>query len=1228
MDIINKVKNSKKTGNSEVVANTGDIENNGEVGIIPNTPEEKEFLHMYPLERESSEVRQGITSEDIDSADLLEKNKRYIGGGMYMPKEYDVNYFNGLKSMEKFMDRVPSYWETIKYQFNDSVSNGLTPIIVRNSPLFTDNEKEQISNRVNEEHEYYNRILGNSDKWSAKLIGGIGAGIADPIELLALILSGSTSKLATQGMASGFGKRIAENALTGLGFSAISETIKTQDKAIDHGDPLVNTAANVALFPVLGEGMHAASKVFGLGMTKTKSHFLNKEQNKINKFASHRQYIDESVIDYKNIFDSKYHDYLDSIINKTTNPVNLNNNIDKTTSVSNIIKEVNELQKIKESIRHDFSNKSQLLNRITLLEDKKYLAANETSLLDVLKNRAKEDILKRDNLIKTLDSLIVNRKLKHDGLNINPVFEKLVEKQMSEGVEVNTASPLEKNNVFESYPKPKDKPFISEEIIKGEEVNSTLSRISNYVNDNKDYIKNSLSKEANEELEKRLPIWNYQLQKDKQASQTIYNTASTYKDIRKAATDIVGMRDNLSMGIFNEKNNYISRELNSKSTADINLTNLFKEFPQIWASELSKLSGGKSLTHPRSNAAFKEIAKILYETRKDLVDRAKKAGIDIEELEGYIASQTHNKTKLKEIGFEEWYNFIKPLLDSDKVDVSRKSLKKSYQHILKGKSSASDGIEIKVSDELKPILHNMGVNIGKERSRSLHFSSQENAFLYNTKLGEKPWNDQYLVDIKNLTNRIATAETFGVHPEHTIKYVLSKLEKEGKEIPDDLLNKTLDTVIKGRNVYEVDDLASKWGSDLRGLTSVSKLGGMVLSSIPDIPAAANQLHLIGYPILKSAGQALKSFAFLVNKKDRKKWLETTNVILEGTMQSMYNRITLDSLSENSSKTISKMSHAIYKLSGMSLWDASLKSGVAQGATNNVFMLRKHVFSKLPIGMQNILKQNGIDRASWEVLRKTAVFEDKYIVPKNISNSELRSKYQGFLIDIANKSISAPINTSDQQYLKGGLSNLNPISRELGKSMLQFKTFPIMFVRNQIAPLLRKNIPLEQQRHGGVLGGGVIKDFISESPNKTNVASYAAGFTLSILALDYMSGEIKSMLSGKKKFEDAFKFEVKDAEDILKRGNFLGIYPALINGFTGKDMWAFTPPVVSGIGKGIGKTTSKIGSEDFIPELLYQGKKNSPFNNLFYINGILNKGIDEIVKTHYPKYYRKNIKNKK
>lgn len=465
---------------------------------------------------------------------------------------------------------------------------------------------------------------------------------------------------------------------------------------------------------------------------------------------------------------------------------------------------------------------------------------------------------------------------------------------------------------------------------------------------------------------------------------------------------------------------------------------------EMWA--LSEGKGGVT----KSKEAL-EIAKIIHKTQEATRLRKNRAGAYIDKLEGYTTTQSHDRSAMRKAGYEAWRDEILPLLDTSRTfqgaDVED-FLRSTYEVL-------TTGISRKIQTDDKMFEFKGPANLAKKTSRSrvLHFKDAESSIAYRDKFGKRDFMEGVMMGLDQSSREIALMETFGTNPramfDNIMKQTREKYRGDKEKVKDIINDRAL------RNFYEEVDGSTQIpespslaqvGSVARGLQTLSKLGGAVISSIADIPIKAAELQFQGYNAFKSYGIALTDIR--VRGTKQKQLGAMLGVGFDGMAGNIAARFTAQ---DDLPGSISKLQRLFFKVNGLQWWTDSQKIGTGLAMAHRLSQFKGKTFDKLDVDTKRLFDNFGITANDWELIRKSntkALDGREYITPDAIRDlegvtdrvkEELEDKLRAYFIDRVDAATLTP-DARERAILNQGYAR-GTVAGEFLRIITQFKSFP-------------------------------------------------------------------------------------------------------------------------------------------------------------------------------------------
>lgn len=628
---------------------------------------------------------------------------------------------------------------------------------------------------------------------------------------------------------------------------------------------------------------------------------------------------------------------------------------------------------------------------------------------------------------------------------------------------------------------------------------------------------------------------------------------------------------------------------------------------------------GKGRPGITGDADARALAKVLKDHAEDARRRINAAGGMVGKLENW-APQSHDEGKVHRAGYDDWKEFVAPLLDEEDMgrEVDADFLRAVYDDIVLGKFGRS-------SERLTP--KNKSTQYAK--SRVLHFKDADSQEAYMQKFG-RGTNviDQVTVPLRSTARDIALMERYGTNPQAMISSLIEEESKRIKADPDmdeaakRKALKKLGTpqafmsgnssigraynVVSGEAFRPENVTIAEIFSWIRVQQRLAKLGSATLSAFADLPivtfAARN---VTGRNILSAASESFKALAKPRTDIEREA-MARLGVVVDGPLaENMIRFSGQDSLKGKAAKT----QNFFFKVSGLQGWTDRLKSGYSLLLSKDLGENLGRSFDELPAGFKSMLQKNGnVTAAEWDAIRTIKPISgngEKYMTPdmaQRLSDDavlaflhervmkyddtakknaiergkvELETKLRAMFIETTRSAVIEP-DAQTVRWLTGGLKAGSPAG-EAWRMVTQFKGFPIAY----------------QQR---ILGGKAWRKAGAES----DIAG-ASMMIASLAAFGYMSMSLKDLAKGKEP-KDPRKPETI-VRALLQSGG-LGVYGDFLlndyNQYGGTFAETLTGPAVGTVGD-LAKIFSTLlsGDVDVGSEAVRFAKYNTPFASLWY-----------------------------
>lgn len=534
-----------------------------------------------------------------------------------------------------------------------------------------------------------------------------------------------------------------------------------------------------------------------------------------------------------------------------------------------------------------------------------------------------------------------------------------------------------------------------------------------------------------------------------------------------------------------------------------------KDYEQQLAAELFQPGSTK-------NVEARKIADIYKKWNKNVLKMLRKEGAEPGELEEYMGRQSHDPERLRqtedgylgslrdrmdyfkerqktgekydpnyfyEKGFKRWADYILPRLDAMRTFDGAEPmqyLRSAYDALISGvhKKPETDMAELYQASYAFQGPGNLAKKVSQERK--LHFKDGISFYEYNQKFGHGSMHANLIRSFETAGNNIGLMRIWGTNPEAAFKADIRELQERTENRRNAKVSEQLHldkltpyfSELTGLTRSPVNGLGARIMANLRGWTSMTKLGYTTLRSIPDIANRAAQIHA-------STGQSflggLRDTAFDVLKGRPKGEMEKIADLTNVWSRSVFDyTIARFSAADSPGGLTTKMMQKFFKFSAMHWWDETLKKSAGTNVARGLAQMKGMSFDKLHPNAQYTFKLYGIDHPEWELMRTAQIKSANnqlFITPdamqrlkdediarylnKNVGElkpyeieqvkSQMEDRLGGYFIDQADQVVLDQDAGTRRAMLQG--TRPGTLSGEVLRSIAQFKMWGLGMTRN-------------------------------------------------------------------------------------------------------------------------------------------------------------------------------------
>ena len=493
------------------------------------------------------------------------------------------------------------------------------------------------------------------------------------------------------------------------------------------------------------------------------------------------------------------------------------------------------------------------------------------------------------------------------------------------------------------------------------------------------------------------------------------------------------------------------------------------------------------------NAIARRAAKAWLETIESMRTRFNEVGGNVRKLDYGYLPQAHDEARVLAAGRDVWVGKLLPMLDRSRYlteDGARMS-DAQVQDILRAAYAtiSTGGLNKQTPGAFKGT--GARANAGSE-SRQIHFKDADSYLSYMGEYGRGSMYDAIVSHISGLSRDIGLVERFGPNPEQQMRVQIdrARIADGGDRRVATVLPENYWRVLSGATGMVQSARVAAVGSIARNLQTAAKLGGAVISSVTDIGTYFLTVRYNKLPYW----DALKNIA---GQRGGKEFLQRHGIIADSLVSDL-NRWAGDHLGQN---WAGRLAQSTMKLSLMNAWTDSLRNAFQMTMMSGLGKLTRTEWGKLAEYDRILMERHGVTKADWEVMR-AAQLEDYrgqgFLTPDAIYATgheraqEIAAKLLGVIKDESEFAVINPDMATRAITTWGGKS-AGTIDGELGRAIMQFKSFPIAMISRHWRRII---------------------DMPSVEGAPFNRLAYAAGLGVTLTVLGAVAFQTKQMLAGK------------------------------------------------------------------------------------------------------------------
>jgi len=618
----------------------------------------------------------------------------------------------------------------------------------------------------------------------------------------------------------------------------------------------------------------------------------------------------------------------------------------------------------------------------------------------------------------------------------------------------------------------------------------------------------------------------------------------------------------------------------------------------LWA--IGKENAGD--LHARLQPEAVEVAKVISKWQEVARTDANKVGAWVGKMDGYITRQSHDAERIRRAGYEAWKEgaiarFDLPRMLAESGSDAEAMLKGIYTDLASGNHMHADRSD--------PTPFKGPANIAKKvsQSRTIHFLDADAWFNYNQEFGTGSLRESVMGGLMHSGQSTGLMQALGTNPKANFDAIKAELTEGLKRAGDvdqvaaigdqrTALDNYMAAVDGSMNIPG-NQQAARVLANARAWVTMSKLGGMVLSQLPDLAIYGSGVSYQGRGFLSGMYEAASGLGRNLKKAETRELA----AMLGQTFDNMAGEISrMGSFSE--AGTMNKHLQLFMKLNLSRWWNDKMRASASIGMSHHMALQAGKTFDNLGPEYQRVLSLYGITANQWDHIRASSaknVDGNAYIVPENVTDPDSAAKLRTYFTDQTSFLQLEPDAKTRAIMLQG--TKPGTWTGEGMRMMMQFKSFTGAFMQK---------IGGRELLGRGYEGDSLLKALTAGNGEMQGLAQVIAMSTL----LGYGSMVMKDLAKGKTPRDptESPEMAAKVFAAAMVQGGGAGIYGDFLFGeasrFGSGTIESLAGPIPSAAGRIIDLYHKGIRGEDVKASALREVINNTPYMNLFYTRAAL------------------------
>lgn len=515
------------------------------------------------------------------------------------------------------------------------------------------------------------------------------------------------------------------------------------------------------------------------------------------------------------------------------------------------------------------------------------------------------------------------------------------------------------------------------------------------------------------------------------------------------------------------------------------LRSITPEMESDLAREVARLNGAGGIT-ASADRSVTEAARTVVEMqaliRRDMND----AGAWVGQLEGRVTRTSHDARRMRAAGFEAWRDFILPRLDARTwsradVDTSEPAAVQTFLRNVYGNLvSGNHHVTGRDADPLGSAAGSGSLAARLSEDRVLHFASPDDWLAYNRQFGRGNLVAAIVGEAESAGRAVGMLRVWGPNPENAFRQDVQRLAdrlRDDGRLEDSarlreaasrgFLSRQWDT-ITGTADQPGNTNAATIAASWRALETITSLGGVTLSSLPDLAAAASTLRHEGIPYWRALGNQVAALLPGYGSPVRQEVARRSLAGLNGLLGGLHHRMGYDTGVPGS---VTRITDTFFKLNLQTWWQDAQERGVAAILSSHVGDNLAHGWDTMDAGLRRSLERFSVTEEDWRAMQGAELLRDSdgtaHFTPDMVDGAA-RQRIGAWFASTLDGALTKPGVYERSIMLQGQAPGT--VAGEALRFMGQFKAYPLTFVTRHLSRELYRAATADFAGLAGLIAG--------------------------------------------------------------------------------------------------------------------------------------------------------------